>query len=196
MIAGIILAAGASRRMGSPKALLEHRGETFSNRLVRVLSTVCDPVIMVLAHHAEAIRAQLRGPVQFVINPDPDRGQLSSLQLALAAVPPEADGFMFTPVDCPAMEEATVAQLAEIFLRRDPSTLFVIPSHQGHHGHPVCGARELIDEFLALPPSSGQAREVVHAHVAETQYVDVDDPGILVDIDDPEAYRILAGRVR
>ncbi len=193
MIAGIILAAGESRRMGSPKALLEYRGETFANRLVRVLSTVCHPVIMAVAHHADVIRPQVRGPVQFVVNPDPARGQLSSLQIALAAVPIDAEGFMFTPVDCPAMEPETVARLAETFARRDPTTQFVIPSFKGHHGHPVCGSRAMLAALLALP-ATGQAREVVHAHVLQTQYVDVEDSGILVDIDDPEAYRVLAGR--
>ena len=195
MIAGIILAAGASRRMGSPKALLDYQGETFSNRLVRVLSGVCDPVIMALAHHADVIRPQVRGRVQFVVNPDPDRGQLSSLQIALAAVPAQAEAFMFTPVDCPAMEPGTVALLAETFARRDPATEFVIPRYQGHHGHPVCGSQAMMAELLALP-ATGQAREVVHAHVPQTQYVDVEDAGILVDIDDPEAYRNLAGRAR
>jgi molybdenum cofactor cytidylyltransferase len=181
--------------MGSPKALLDYRGETFSNRLVRVLSAVCDPVIMVLGHHAELIRPQVRGNVQFVINPDPERGQLSSLQIALAAVPPQAEGFLFTPVDCPAMEPGTVARLVEVFRHRDPETLFVIPCYRGKHGHPVCAARPLIPEFLELSPTA-QAREVVHRHVGRTQYVDVDDAGVLVDVDDREAYERLAGHVR
>jgi len=83
VIAAVILAAGASRRMGSPKALLEYQGQTFLNRLIRVLGEVCDPVIAVLGYHAEIIRAQAIGSVQFVVNPDPDRGQLSSLQTGL-----------------------------------------------------------------------------------------------------------------
>jgi CTP:molybdopterin cytidylyltransferase MocA len=70
--------------------------------------------------------------------------------------------------------------------------LFVIPSYRGHHGHPVCAACELLAEFLALPPT-GQAREVVHRHIAQTQYIDVEDAGILVDVDDAAAYRRLAG---
>jgi molybdenum cofactor cytidylyltransferase len=192
---GIILAAGASRRMGSPKALLDYRGESFANRLVRVLSGVCDPVIMVLGYHADVIRSHVTGSPHFVVNPDPDRGQLSSLQIALAAVPGEAEGFMFTTVDCPATEPETVANLADAFSRRRPETQFVIPSYRGHHGHPVSGVRALIPEFLALPPT-GQAREVVHGHVAETEYVDVTDAGVLTDIDDREAYERLAGRAK
>jgi CTP:molybdopterin cytidylyltransferase MocA len=195
VIAGIILAGGASRRMGSPKALLDYRGERFANRLVRVLSTVCDPVIMVLGHQGDLIRPHVQGRVRFVVNPDPERGQLSSLQIALAAVPAAAEGFMFTPVDCPAMEPETVKQLADTLATRDADTMFVIPSYRGQHGHPVCGVRELIPEFLALPPT-GQAREVVHRHVDRTQYVNVDDAGVLVDIDDRTAYERLAGQTK
>ncbi|MGH9593849.1 MAG: nucleotidyltransferase family protein, partial [Bryobacteraceae bacterium] len=105
MIAGIILAAGASSRMGTPKALLDYRGETFVGRLMRVLGAVCDPVMVVLGYHAAEIGARVPANVRVVLNPDPDRGQLSSLQTALAALPVEADGFAFVPVDSPAAEE-------------------------------------------------------------------------------------------
>jgi molybdenum cofactor cytidylyltransferase len=195
VIAGIILAAGASRRMGSPKALLDYRGESFIGRLARVLSGECDPVIVVLGHDAAKIRASLSRRVTLVTNPDPERGQLSSLQTALTAVPAAAGGFLFTPVDCPAVEPETVSLLTNTFSRRDPATLLVIPRHDGRRGHPVCAARPLIPELLALP-ATGQAREVIRRHVAQTQYVDVDDAGVLADIDDPEAYRRLAGQAR
>jgi molybdenum cofactor cytidylyltransferase len=192
VIAGIILAAGASSRMGSPKALLEYRGETFLNRLIRVLSPFCNPVIVVLAHHADAIRASADPRARFVVNPDPDRGQLSSLQTALVEVPLSVDGFFFVPVDCPAAEPATVSLLAEAAARRDLATLLMVPQFQGKHGHPVFAAAPLIQEFLALAPTA-QARQVIHSHKSATRYIDVDDPGILADIDDIEAYRRLAG---
>jgi molybdenum cofactor cytidylyltransferase len=195
VIAGIILAAGASRRMGSPKALLEHRGETFVNRLVRVFSRVSDPVIVALGYHAEAIRPAVTGTVLFAVNPDPERGQLSSLQTALGMVPQEAEGFLFSPVDCPAVEERTVTALVQRFVSRDPATLLVIPRYGGERGHPVCAARELIREFLLEAPT-GEARAVVRRHVGETLYVDVDDAGVLSDIDDREAYRKLVESTR
>ena len=191
MIAGIILAAGASSRMGSPKALLAYRGETFLDRLIRVFSQVCDPVVVVLGYHADKIRPRVTGRAQFVVNPDPDRGQLSSLQTALAVISPEVEGFFFNPVDCPSAEPATLSLLRNAIAHRDPATLLVIPQFQGEHGHPVFAARPLIAEFLALP-ATAQARQVVHAHKSETQYVDAEDPGILADIDDIEAYRRLA----
>ena len=194
MIAGIILAAGASSRMGTPKALLDYRGETFVGRLVRVLGTSCHPVIVVLGYHADAIRPKVPSTATIVINPDPSRGQLSSLQTGLAALPAEADGFAFIPVDSPAVAEDTVATLARTFEQRNPSTLFVIPRQSGKRGHPVIAARSIAAEFLALP-ATAEAREVVHAHVDRTEYVDVDDSGIFTDVDDPEAYRRLKERV-
>jgi molybdenum cofactor cytidylyltransferase len=193
VIAGIILAAGASSRMGTPKALLDYRGETFMGRLVRVLGTSCSPVIVVLGYHADVLRQQVPANATIAINPDPSRGQLSSLQTGLAAMPADADGFAFIPVDSPAVAEDTVTKLARTFRRRHPETLFVIPRQSGKRGHPVLAAPSIAAEFLALSPT-GEAREIVHAHVDRTEYVDVEDSGIFTDIDDPQAYRQLKER--
>ncbi len=176
--------------MGTPKALLDYRGETFLDRLIRVLGAATDPVIVVLGHHAEQIRASIRSQAHFVINPDPARGQLSSLQTGLAALPPDAEGFAFIPMDCPAVREETVELLAAVFPARHPEALFVIPRCNGHRGHPVFAAPSIAEELLALP-ATGKASDVVHRHVPRTQYIDVDDPGILTDIDDREGYRKL-----
>jgi CTP:molybdopterin cytidylyltransferase MocA len=186
VIAGIILAAGASSRMGTPKALLDYRGATFLDRLVGVLGSVCDPVMVVLGYHAEEIRAKTRA--RFVVNLDPSRGQLSSLQTALAQVPEEAEGFLFMPVDCPSVEAETVGRIVDAFRSKD--ALLVIPRHEGRRGHPVCVRRALIAEFLALP-AEGQAKEVVRRHGERTYFLDCGDAGVLSDIDDPEAYRVL-----
>ena len=176
--------------MGSPKALLDYRGETFIQRLVRVLSAVCDPVIVVLGYHADILRPAISNAT-IVVNPAPEYGQLSSLQTALAALPPEADGFLFTPVDSPAVEIATLERLASEFHHRDPATQLVIPRYQGKRGHPVIATRAIANELNALPLTA-QARDVIHGHVADTLYIDVNDPRILADIDDREAYRRLS----
>jgi molybdenum cofactor cytidylyltransferase len=195
VILGIILAAGASRRMGAPKALLDYRGETFLDRLIRVVGTVAEPLV-ILGYRAETVQAGSTRPAKFVVNPDPRRGQLSSLQTALAAAPTDFEGFLFVPVDCPAVAEETVRRLAAAFARRDPVTLFVIPRYDHgqaggqKRGHPVFAAPSIAREILALPPTA-QARDVVHRHVPDTFYVDVDDAGILADIDDLAAYRQL-----
>ena len=185
--AGLILAAGESSRMGSPKALLEFRGETFLDRLIRCFSAYCSPVIVVLGHEPEVIRAGVRsGSAVFVLNPDYSRGQFSSMQCGLRAVPDDAEGIVFTPVDHPNIEPATVQQLMATRAR------IAIPQYLGRHGHPVLFNRALIPEFLALDPDA-QARQVLHGHASEIRYLDVADPGILEDIDDPDAYhRLLA----
>ena len=181
--------------MGTPKALLDYRGETFVGRLVRVLETKCNPVIVVLGFNADAIRPKIPAAAQIVVNPDPGRGQLSSLQTALGAFPAEASGFAFIPVDSPAVSENTVAMLADAFEVREASTLFVIPRQKGKRGHPVFATRAIAAELLALP-ATAEARDVVHAHVDRTRYVDVKDAGIFADVDDPEAYRRLKEEVR
>ncbi|HEY1754174.1 MAG TPA: nucleotidyltransferase family protein [Bryobacteraceae bacterium] len=194
MIASVILAAGASRRMGTPKALLDYRGETFLDRLIRVLGAATDPVIVVLGHQAARIRAGVSGNAHFVMNPEPERGQLSSLQTGLAALPSEAEGVAFLPMDCPAVGEQTVARLAHAFVERNPETLLVIPRCKDgavyHRGHPVFASRAIAAEILALPDGA-QARDVIHSHIPGTQYVDVEDRGILMDVDDPAGYRQL-----
>jgi molybdenum cofactor cytidylyltransferase len=143
-------------------------------------------VIVVLGHQPEVIRAGVRSPLQavFVLNTDYERGQFSSMQCGLRAVPENAKGVIFTPVDHPNVEGATMAKLIA------SEALIAIPRYLGRHGHPVLFSRTLIPEFLTLPPDS-QARDVTHRHASETRYIDVADAGILDDIDDPEAYHRL-----
>jgi CTP:molybdopterin cytidylyltransferase MocA len=184
--AGIILAAGESSRMGSPKALLEFRGETFLDRLIACFAAQCLPVIVVVGHEPEVIRAGVRAPGKavFVLNPEYQFGQFSSLRCGLRAVPPEAEGVIFTPVDHPNIEPATVTRLIE------SGAAIAIPQYLGRHGHPVLFSRALIPELLSQPPDS-EARTVFHRRQKEIRYIDVADAGILDDIDDPEAYRRL-----
>jgi molybdenum cofactor cytidylyltransferase len=181
--------------MGSPKALLKAPGsgpaESFLDRLIGLCGASCTPVIVVLGAHAEAIRAGAarRREATFVVNEQHHLGQLSSLQCGLRAVPKEAAGVLFTPVDYPGVQPGTIAGLVAA-LRRGGNVRVVIPRYQGKRGHPVAVTREIVAELLELPPGA-QARDVIHRHAAEACYVDVDDPGILRDIDDPEAYRAL-----
>jgi molybdenum cofactor cytidylyltransferase len=195
-IAGIILAGGASRRMGTPKALLHFENETFLDRLIRLFAQVCDPVIVVAGHHSEQIRAGLRNPGQavFVLNPDPERGMLSSLQCGLEVVPASAEGVLFAPVDHPHLKAATFESLVARFEAGHPPV--TVPTYAGEHGHPVCIARPLVTELLALPPGA-KPSDVIHRYVPQTCYFEVDDPAVVTDIDDPAAYaELTAARQR
>jgi molybdenum cofactor cytidylyltransferase len=186
-IASVILSGGASRRMGTPKALLRFQNETFLDRLIRIFSPICDPVIIVVGLHADQIRSGIEHGHQalFAVNPDPERGMLSSLQCGLALVPPDADAAMFLPVDHPHIALDTVRSVAERF-QRDRAPV-IVPTYAGEHGHPVCITRALIDELLALPPDA-KASDVIHRHVAQTSYIEVLDQAVITDIDDPAAY--------
>jgi CTP:molybdopterin cytidylyltransferase MocA len=188
-VTGIILAAGASQRMGTPKALLDFHGETFVARLVRVMSLGCDAVTVVLGYQIDDVRPHVPNRARVAINPNPARGQLSSLQTALAELAPTSD-VAFIPVDCPAVAEDTVVQLSELFGQRDDATQFVIPRMGQKRGHPVFATASIAREMLALAPTE-EARSVVHRYVPQTQYLDVADYGIFADIDTPEAYQRL-----
>lgn len=182
-VAGIILAAGASRRMGAPKALLDYRGETFLDRLIGCLAPYCSPVIAVLGAGAEEIRPRIARPARVAVNMEWPAGQLSSLQCGLRALDGPSD-VLFTLVDHPAVRPETVARIVA-----GPG-LLRIPRFAGRRGHPVWFSAELIPEFLALPPDAA-ARDVVNRHADRIVYLDVDDPGVARDIDDPAAYREL-----
>ena len=173
--------------MGSPKALLDFGGESFLDRLCGLLGTLCHPGIVVLGAAEKEIRAAARRPATFVVNAEYRMGQTSSMQCGLRAVPGDSEGVLFTLVDHPSIAPATIAALLA-----PPRPLVRVPRFQGRRGHPVWFSRRLIPEFLALPPG-GAARDVVRAHAADTEFVDVDDAGILADIDDPAAYRALTG---
>jgi len=183
-VAGIILAAGESRRMGSPKALLEYRGATFVDALVSVLAPFCVPVVVVTGAHDREIRNGMRSQPRIVYNPGYAGGQLTSLQAGLRVLPAGIDRVLLTLVDHPAVRSSTVARLLE------PDAPFVIPRHNGRRGHPIIFDASLIPEFLALS-AERSARDVRDRYRAQIVHVDVDDPGVVSDIDDPEAYRQL-----
>lgn len=186
-IAGLVLAGGASRRMGTPKALLQFQNETFLDRMIRLFSGVSQPVIVVLGHKPDVIRSGMKRASEaiFAINPDPERGMLSSLQCGLNALPADTGAVMFTPVDHPHLQAATLQLLAERCQMERASV--IVPVYAGQHGHPVLISRPLVNELLSLPPGA-MASDVIHGHVDQTLYIEVGDPAVTTDVDDPEAY--------
>lgn len=193
--AAVLLAAGASTRMGRPKPLLDYQGETFLDRQAGLYAGVCRRVVAVLGYAAAEIAAGLAVPGRavLVLNPRPERGQLSSLQCGLRALPP-CDAFFFLPVDSPGVRPETLVRLLRA-LADEPAAMLAVPRHAGMRGHPVLARAALISELLALP-GEATARQVVHAHRDATLYLDVDDPAIHLDIDDPAAYEALLSEAR
>lgn len=197
-IAGAVLAAGLSTRMGRPKALLavdEHT--TFLTRLVAtLLSARVDDVFVVIRSGDDFVQRELevRGSsahVEVVSNPFADTGQLSSVQAAVSAARErDVDGLLIVPVDVPLVTESTVRRLLQTF--ESSGAAVVRASHGGRHGHPVIFARALFDELMRADPAVG-ARAVVRAHAPID--VEVDDPAEIEDVDTPEDYARLFGRM-
>jgi molybdenum cofactor cytidylyltransferase len=191
MIAGIVLAAGESSRMGRDKARLGYRNSTFLETILNTLAEAgIERVAVVLGHHAEEIRSALNlGAADVVINHDYRRGQTSSLQVGLEALKsPELEAVVVCLVDHPAVSAQTLRRLVNSFY--ESRAAVVIPTYQGRRGHPVVIGRPLFDDLKSLAPDAGANRVVRQHHVA-TQFVEVNDPGILLDIDDPESYQQL-----
>jgi CTP:molybdopterin cytidylyltransferase MocA len=186
--AAIILAAGESRRMGRPKAFLPFRGGTFLSNIAATLGQRCSPVIAVFGFDAaRSIQTALPLRLRAVENPDYPLGMLTSLQAGLRVVPNEADAVFFTLVDHPAISLSTVDAL----MRSDAP--IAIPRFENTRGHPVLIRRAIFEEFLEEPPAS-KVRDVIDRHAAEIAYIEVGDPGISDDVDDPALYEKLLAR--
>jgi molybdenum cofactor cytidylyltransferase len=193
MIAGLILAAGESSRMGRDKALLTYRGRTFLETIVGTLREAgIGRVVVVLGHHAEEIRNTVRlDDIEVVVNFEYQRGQTSSLQAGLGALASEEpEAIVLCLVDHPAVSAATVQKLLESFQQFHAPV--VIPTDQGRRGHPLVISCALFPELLSLSPAEG-ANTIIRKYRNATQFLEVGDPGIALDVDGPETYRRLLG---
>jgi molybdenum cofactor cytidylyltransferase len=196
---GILLAAGESRRMGYPKPLLRLGSRTFIEILVAAMLPSVARLIVVVGAHAGAVRGAISSHprVAVVENPDYLRGQLSSIKVALAHVRPDAAGALIHLADQPMVRADTFAGVIDGYRRAGgrwrhawasaarPRGCIAIARYQGRRGHPVLFSRELFGELAAAPEDQG-ARVVVAADPARVSYVDVNDAGVVTDLDTPE----------
>jgi molybdenum cofactor cytidylyltransferase len=192
MLAAVILSGGASRRMGSPKALLAYQGRPF---LEHLLNITIHPRIgvcrVVLGPDAESIRKEIPlRPEEIVINLEWEKGQLSSLHAAMRSLPPGTEGMLVCPVDHPLVSLALVDELIEAFFKtRAP---VVLPLYEGRRGHPVIFSAAVYDELLNAPVETG-ARAVVWAHKEEIAEVPTNEEGCVLNLNDPDAFLKISG---
>jgi molybdenum cofactor cytidylyltransferase len=186
MLAAVILSGGASRRMGSPKALLPYQGQSFLEHFLEI--TVHEKIgarRVVLGADAEPIAAAVKlRPDEIVRNEDWEQGQLTSIHAALRSLPPGTDGMLLCLIDHPLISASLVDSLIAAFY--SAKALIVVPAYEGRRGHPVIFSAALYAELLAAPLDKG-ARAVVWAHANEIAEVQTDEQGCLLNLNDVDA---------
>jgi CTP:molybdopterin cytidylyltransferase MocA len=185
MIWAVVLAAGASTRMGEPKALLAMGdGRRFVDAIAAsARAGGCGGVLVVVGPpHGEAIRRALGPGVATAWNPQPERGMLSSVQAGIAALPPSASAILVWPVDVPFVGVATVRSL----LDAAPGKI-IVPTHNKRGGHPLRIPRRRFGDVMALDPARG-LKALLEAYAVEVERLAVADGAVLVDVDTPGDY--------
>jgi molybdenum cofactor cytidylyltransferase len=193
VIAGVLLAAGRSQRMGQPKLLLPWHGEPLIRFVARqILHSGLDELIVVIGHRAEHLSAALDGlALRIVRNDDFLDGQSTSLRAGIAALHPATVAALVLLADQPLLQPETIDTLIDLYRREQPP--IVVPRHAGQRGNPVLFDRRLFPELLAISGDQG-ARSVIQSHEHELRWLDTADGGILLDIDTPDAYSALIER--
>ncbi len=190
MIAAIILAAGESKRMRVPKALLKIGEKTFVQHLNDVFSAspqVQKIVVVLGAEHRKILKEMQWFKGVTTLNTDFKKGQLSSIITGINAIKKDkADGAFISPVDHPLISTQLIDTMIQTFY--ETRKLIVLPTHKGEHGHPVLFSSLLFPE-LSLAPQDAGARLVVHRHRDNIAEVETVEEGVLVNIDTPEDYQ-------
>lgn len=192
-LAGVVLAAGRSARMGSPKALLDFLGVPFIVRILEALEALeVKTRVVVLGPDAPRIHAAIAGHECMIVeNPEPETGPIASLRGALRALQPVLPSAVLVwPVDLPHVRVSTVERVMEAY-RRDPGQV-VVPTFAERRGHPVIWGSGLFPELLENKAATREgARAVLHAHEGQVVGVPVDDPAVIDQVNTPEDYERL-----
>jgi molybdenum cofactor cytidylyltransferase len=207
-IAGVILAAGESSRMGRDKALLPwppasaHTKpsagphSTILSSAIQAFLGFCDIAIVVAGRNEPALRPVVYAcGASIICNPAPERGQFSSMQTGLQQVLNLGrDSAMITLVDRPPPRSETLNALVNAFASREHGVWAIVPECEGKHGHPILIGREMMEAFLRAP-ATGNAREIEHANQNKIRYLVVKDALITTNIDTPNDYATLQSAI-
>ena len=190
MISGILLAAGESRRMGTPKLLLPWGNTTMIEHIVNsyLSADLCELVVVVGADEKSIRQALSSKPVLIVENPDYREGMGSSLRRGVKAASKDAEGYLIGLGDQPLITTEIVNHLITSFLKARPG--IAVCAHKGKYGHPVIFGRKFRKALCSIKGDTG-GRKIIGEHPAEVTYVEVGSDGIFADVDTPEDYQAL-----
>ncbi len=192
MIDAIVLAAGASRRMGEPKALCDLSGTRVVDRILSTLERIgiVSPKLVLAQPHgpaiADFIASSRRFSVEIRWNPQPEQGMLSSIQCGLFAIPTSAEGALLWPVDVPLVRPETIENLLSHDRRQ-----WLVPTFQDRGGHPIWLPTTMFADVQALPASA--SLRTLRQRLPPLR-VPVSDPDILLDLDTPESLQCASVR--
>ncbi len=203
-ICGVILAAGFSTRMGRDKALLPWppvaegmlAANTFLGAAIDLLQQYSDLVLVVAGNNASTLEPVTDAHGAFlIVNPEPERGQFSSIHVGLQDVLSRGrDAAFLAPVDRPPVLPGTLHALRSAFLTAPPDIWAVVPevsrANTPVHGHPILVGREMMEQFLRAP-ASATARDIEHQHIQHILYLSVSDERTAWNIDTPQDYERL-----
>lgn len=199
-LCGVILAAGQSTRMGRDKALLpwppddSETRETFLSAAIKAFSAFSDLVVVVGGKNSSSLSSFVgANAAHLVVNPDPDRGQFSSLQCGLRELLNQGrEAAMITLVDHPPVQASILERLlAEFPKALSAGKWAVVPEYKSKHGHPIMIGREFIEAFLKAP-ATDNARNIQHQNQARIKYFPVDDPLVATNVNTLEDYSNLS----
>jgi molybdenum cofactor cytidylyltransferase len=187
-LAGIVLAAGESRRMGTPKQLLPFGERTILERVVDTLLTAgVGQVIVVLGHLADRVRTVLGDrPVQAIVNEAYRQGMLSSVKCGVQAISTDHNAVLFALGDQPQIDSAVVREVIRAYRAGDAG--IVIPRYNGKKGHPIIiNLSRYREAIIDLPDSLG-LNALMQEYADDVHLIDVTTEDIIHDIDVPEDY--------
>jgi len=189
MITAIILAAGESKRMGQPKMLLPWENEVVITRVISIFKNVgVDDILVITGGAREQVEDATSGyGVNTIFNKDFGKEEmLSSIQCGLREITDQTQAVLIGLGDQPQVQERSVRMVCDTF--REIKSNIVIPSFKMRRGHPWLVGRALWNDLLEMK-SPQSPRDYLNAHANDIHYIDVNDPGILADLDTPEEYK-------
>ncbi len=193
----IILAAGNSGRMGTPKGLLNYQGKFFlSHQINNLFNFGFVEISVVLGKDCEQYQTKVPELKQarVVINPNPEKGQFSSIQCSLAAIPENfTSGVFILPVDVPCPKKEVWQQLA--LELNNASTQVVVPSYQSKRGHPVLISNDF-KNYLLLCSSHSRLDYEIKKQEKElrAKFISVQDRNILLNLNTLEDWKKFEGQ--